>query len=608
MICGNNVSSLFCDRLSYSRMLRGNVKSQISLIACALCSLLSARPVAAYSIQTSFTHGCHEEITAQALRAARLALPDIAPPLASTGDDNALMDDTPFTIPSDLREIGAVTLILGVRDNDVMGFSALAIDQLAALNSDPKSQKLHCLRKPEHDEPTGSQEALKDCHAYIKETLLSALDGLDDQGHPDPRRREALTVTLALRGKIDVQVPIFYLRAGRALHALEDSFTHTFRRLDDPSRVTVVLNWVDFANKSLTESRDGPAHMAELDRCDDPDDFRKVRRRLAVEAGTRAISLLLEPGLDREARARSIDELLGTYLAFDAEAQCSAENRWCDAPELAYASEGCGCRMPSSGTAQPAPLAMVVGASLLGFARRRRRRSSTRPGLGGSRRTSRARAALSAAGGWLFFALSPGVARAEEARAKTGDPPAAAPSTAVGIAAPFAALRGESKAGTPGAQDRPGAFFGRVSLGASYDETAFAGGLGVRYQISKPYMIGFDLEANPWVALSPTRIRAGSINSYVSIIRRFQLQSETLNIRSQIGAGVSMLLIDLVGAPAYSFGPFFGLSFLGVEWKAAPGFYLTIDPTYIAIPIPHVTGVPFAYVQYRFLVGLEFGG
>jgi len=251
---------------------------------------------------------------------------------------------------------------------------------------------------------------------------------------------------------------------------------------------------------------------------------------------------------------------------------------------------------------------MVAGACLLGWARRRRRRSSTQPDLGSSRPTRRARAALSAAGVWLLFALSPAVARAEEAPAKAGDPPAATPSTAGGLGAPLAALRGESKAGTRGAQDRPGAFFGRVSLGASYDETAFAGGLGVRYQISKPYMIGFDLEANPWVALSPTRIRAGSINSYLSIIRRFQLKSDTINIRSQIGAGVSMLLIDLVGAPARSYGPFFGVSFLGVEWKAAPGFYLTIDPTYIAIPIPHVTGVPFAYVQYRFLVGLEFGG
>jgi hypothetical protein len=63
-----------------------------------------------------------------------------------------------------------------------------------------------------------------------------------------------------------------------------------------------------------------------------------------------------------------------------------------------------------------------------------------------------------------------------------------------------------------------------------------------------------------------------------------------------------------VGAPAGSVGPYMGLSFLGVEWKYSPGFYVTIDPTYIAFPVPHVTGTPFGYFQYRFLVGVEFGG
>ena len=38
-----------------------------------------------------------------------------------------------------------------------------------------------------------------------------------------------------------------------------------------------------------------------------------------------------------------------------------------------------------------------------------------------------------------------------------------------------------------------------------------------------------------------------------------------------------MLLFDLVGADKYSFGPFVGASFLGAEWNAARGVYLTID-------------------------------
>jgi len=185
---------------------------------------------------------------------------------------------------------------------------------------------------------------------------------------------------------------------------------------------------------------------------------------------------------------------------------------------------------------------------------------------------------------------------------------AAEANTKPGTGGPISALEGKSNSGAPGKVDGSGAFFGRVATGVSYDKPGFAGGVGIRYQLSRPFMLGFDTEVNPWVALTPTRVRMGALNSYVSIIRRFQLKTDTLNVRSQLGVGVSVLLIDLVGAPAYSYGPFFGISFLGAEWKISPGFYLTIDPTYIAIPVPHLTGAPFAYTQYRFQVGLEFGG
>ena len=156
--------------------------------------------------------------------------------------------------------------------------------------------------------------------------------------------------------------------------------------------------------------------------------------------------------------------------------------------------------------------------------------------------------------------------------------------------------------------DRAGAFFGRLAIGASFDNAAFSGGLGFRYQFSRNWMLGLDGEWNPYVAISPRKMRTGSANAYVSIIRRFQLRWETVNIRSTASLGGSMLLFDLVGADKYSMGPYFGVSFLGAEIKAARGFYVTIDPTYIAIPIPSVTGVPFMYAQYRFMLGIEFGG
>jgi hypothetical protein len=557
--------------------------------------------VSAYTIETVVTRGCHEEISEDVLRGTRAALPTMIVPLPSVGDDRALIDDVAFTVPPDLDDIGAVTLILGVRDNDVKSFAAVAVDQLAALNADPASQKLHCLRTAQEDEPSGSSAALDDCRAFIRDTLLSALDGLDAQGRPDGTKRDHLDVTLAIRGQIGVDVPTFYLRAGRGLHAIEDSFTHTFRSVADPHKVTVVLNWIDYADNNLVESRDGPAHSTELDRCDDPDDLRKERRLLAIEAGTAALSALLAPGMDRTQKASAIDAVLDKYVAFDTGSQCTAANHWCDAPENAYANTGCGCSFVSSGShvGYWAAALLALGC-VVGRAHARRRR-----GRGGrtDAQASVSQHRVSSSSAVRVFLLSvalavvPRIAHAEGQAAKDS-----------GTKGPVNALEGKSHAGAPKTKDPAGSFFGRVALGASYDKPGFDGGLGVRYQLSQGWMLGLDAEWNPFVATSPTRVRTGALNTYVSAIRRFQLKNDALNVRSSVGLGTSVLLFDLVGAPAGSVGPFFGLSFLGAELKVSPGFYLTIDPTYIAFPVPHLTGAPFGYLQYRFLVGLEFGG
>ncbi len=559
---------------------RGN---KVALAAGAVVALISALPrgAAAFTVETVATRGCHEEITGDAWRAVIAGRPELVEP-PSRGDDETVIADAPFTVPGDLNDIGAVALLFGVRDNDVKGMPATAFDEMAGINSDPRRQPLHCLRSAAQDEPDGSRAALADCHAYVRDMLLSALDGVDEQGLPDAQRREALEVTLALSGQRTIDLPLFHLRAGRALHAIEDGFTHTFRSRQDPHRITVVLNWVEFAENELDEARDGPAHLRELDRCDDPDDLRRERRLLAVEAAAAALGILLDDSLDRAGKGAEVDAMLQRYLAYDEAANCTDDNDWCDAAELDYAPSACGCRAVGSRSAfgALAPLALL---QLLLVARWRRR--------------ARNGAALGALGATLLGGRAGYAAESEG----TEEAPH-------GVDSPALALKGKSEAGKPGREDPAGSFFGRVALGAAYDKPGFSGGLGLRYQISRPLMLGFDSEWNPFVALSPTRLRAGTINSYVSLIRRFQMKYESVNIRTSAAAGVSVLLFDLVGAPAGSVGPFLGLSLLGLEWKATPGFYLTIDPTYIAFPIPHLTGVPFGYLQYRFLVGVEFGG
>lgn len=532
----------------------------------------SAGTARAYTIQSEATKGCHELVTREAWEATERELPETTAPLRSSGDDEALMNDLDFDLPKSHRNIGFVTLILGVRDNDVKQHGPNDLKNLSPVASDPKLQPEHCLRAPDQDEPNGSRDAVTACRDYIRGQLVAALDGLDAQGRPDPAVREKLSVSLAIRSTIDVSVPSFFLHAGRGLHALEDSFTHTFRNPDDLGKIRVVLNFVEYSEGHLDEARDGPAHRSEMDQCDDADELRTERHRLAVEAGNHALSALLDPALSRSAKEQAIDRVLDDYVTYDTKAHCTAANDWCDAPERGYGSPALSC---SSAPAVASRAVMVLLGLVLAAL------------MLGARRTWSLAVVL-----LLLLGSRTAWAQASSDTKATANQPDNASIAHAPIEPP----------------DRPGAWFGRAALGASYDHAAFSGGLGLRYQLAEKWMLGFDAEWNPYLAITPSKLRAGSANAYFSIIRRYQLVRATVNIRTTASIGASMLLFDLVGADKYSFGPFLGLSFLGAEWKAAKGLNLTIDPTYIALPIPSVTGIPFMYVQYRFLLGLEFGG
>ena len=124
-------------------------------------------------------------------------------------------------------------------------------------------------------------------------------------------------------------------KMGQAIHAIEDSFTHTYRT-PDSTKITVTLNWIDKVNGNLVESRDGPAHAAELDRCDDPDALRTTRHALAMQAATGVLHATLDPTLSpgpEDGRRRA--PCSTTYVSYSP--GCTYDNGWCNAPERAYA-------------------------------------------------------------------------------------------------------------------------------------------------------------------------------------------------------------------------------------------------------------------------------
>jgi hypothetical protein len=549
-----------------------------------LCAVLAvagpltggARLAHAYTIASAISSGCHERITGEALRAVRQELAS-AGPLAADRNEQALIDDVEFPLPADLNDLGAATLLIGVRDNDLKGRQSNDVSELALVHGDPQLQREHCLRSSDDDEPDGSTRAIASCRAFILERIGQALAGLDTSGNPDPANRTVLPVYLALRHRVDASLPTYYVRIGQAIHAVEDSFTHTYRTTDS-TQISVVLDWVDEANGTLVPATDGPPHAGELDRCDDPDDLRRQRRLLATAAATEILRATLDPGNDSGQKMTAATAIVDGVLGYAP--GCTFENDWCGAPERKYGNSSIGCAVGGSG--ESTSLSLIVGAVFAGLMLLGRRRAGRR-GRAGAIAVALAAACCASP---AFGASTP-----DE---KPADPTAA---TEKQGAAPSSADTSRSRWG------------GSLSGAASVNYGGLAAAIGGRVRVGKHLVLGLDGEWNPWFAVNgASTIRAGAFNAYGSAIVRVPLAYERFNLRTTFNLGTSVLLIDLYGAPKGSTGIFFGFRPLGIEWEVSRRLFVILDPIGYALPVPQLQGVPFAFPQYRATLGLEIYG
>ena len=551
----------------------------------------------AYTISTIITAGCHENVTTDAFRAVRLdpATAATAAPLPADRNDRALIDDLEFSPADDMTDLGGATLLIGVRDNDLKGRDSMDLSQLPLVHGDPGAQREHCLRNAQELEPGGSETAVLDCRDFIRERIGQALEGLDATGTPDVTNKTSLPLYLALRHRVDALLPTYYVRIGQAIHAVEDSFTHTYRT-PDGMQITVVMDWVDEANGTLVEATDGPPHSSEMDRCDDPDDLRTQRRALATEAATAVLHATLDPTQTNDQKMAAVEVILDQYLSYAPGSTlgypegCTLDNGWCQAPEHKYGNGSLGCSMGGPGKRSAVlGLAAFLGLlALLGRARRRRGRSAM-VGM-----TLLAIASLLPSHAFAQPAAGPvGSDAAAAVEQHTPPPPVTTPVKEPGPKDP--------------SQMALGAYLGG-SGSATY--AAAAATLGARLRFSRHWTFGLDAEWNPWIAINGrTALRAGAFNGYGTVILRVPLAYEKFNLRTTANLGFSRLLIDLYGAPKGSMGLYTGLSPLGLEWKMSRLFFLIINPLNFAMPTPQLSGVPFSYYQYRFTIGLEvYGG
>lgn len=559
-------------------------------------TLATPRAAHAFTYGSAVSPACHEEITSAALRFVRAELP-AAGPIVSTSDEQALIDDVPFDLDPDMAELAAVSLLLGVRDNDLKGRSGTELDQLAIVHGDPGAQREHCLRPPGALEPDGSAAALRDCRAFILEKLAEALDGLDPNGVPDPNARLALPIDLELRGSVDAQLPIFWVRVGQALHALQDAYSHTFRTADG-AKVTVVLDWIAMVEGAHDEARNGPAHQRLLDRCDEQDPIHQRNRRLATEASIAVLRTLLNPARDREAKLAEVDALVSRFLAY--EPGCTAANRWCDAPENAFADSGaCACAIPGAAHAIPSlvPVTLVGAAAILACLRRRRLAGAVL----GAGLLLLARPALADS------APAPVLPASAPAASSPSTPSSPGPSAEPSVNDPAVVAPVEEERLHKERVHQASTFALAGTFAGGFVDPGIAGALGARLRLSEGWSVGIDGEANAWYGVQTSTMKLGSINAYASLIARWPMRFEPLNLRSTVQLGTAVQMLDLYGVPRGNVGLFVGVQPLGIEWKVTGPLYVVMNPLGVAIPATQLGGAPFAYTQFRSTIGVELG-
>lgn len=548
-------------------------------VACLALVASVSVAASAYTGNSEVSGPCHETITLDALSSVRAE--GLAPWLAPHGDDKALVDDLPVNIDTDLA---GATLVLANRDVDLNGNAPDALDKLAPIHGSPENQKKHCLRAPDDNEPDGTAKALTACRSGIRELVEASLAGLAADGSVDPTLLTTFEAVLDIRGSVDVALPTFYVQMGRALHAFQDGFSHTWRT-SDHRRVTTVLNYADVVNDDFDESRDGPAHSSMLDECENLDSLRAARLKTATNASKELMVATLLPAANDAERMTRVDAVLSAY--FQQEPGCTPGNDWCDAPEVEYRDKAsCVCSV-APGTSWWGMSPFVLGAALLYARRRRGRRSVTRTA------------------GWA--ALSSLALLTPRAFAQEEEPPPTIPTPPPQTDA--VCPTGKPIDTSPDSESREEPFpLGVYSAGGgSLSNAAVAASLGVRYRLSSRFLVGADGEYNPWFSRTTKDFRSGTTNIYGTLVVRFPMNFERVNVRSTLQLGISRMNFDLYGVPKGTVGPYVGFNLLGIELELSRSVYLVLDPAHIAIPIPQTTGVPFSYAQYRITLGVQLG-
>lgn len=288
-------------------------------------------PAWGFTINTGFSEGCHEGITYVAYTLAFADFPITEVPVPrGPWEDSA--DFLVRELGAPIRDRGELffvhSLLTGVRSPDTDGGSALNLSSIRSVHLSETGQYAHCLRNVDDDGEEGDREAVRGCVRHILDTVDTARGFL---AMPPEEQVILVNFSADFYGQFELQVwaPAYYI--GRALHAIQDSFTHTIRS-NDLRSIVHVMNYAEAIAGSLHERHDGMAHSASMDTCEGATEPLALA---AIEASAdlfRALTVeIADPGSSNAAIA------VEKWVSY--KSGCTLDNDYCSSPWVEIARE-----------------------------------------------------------------------------------------------------------------------------------------------------------------------------------------------------------------------------------------------------------------------------
>ncbi|HEY6039369.1 MAG TPA: MYXO-CTERM sorting domain-containing protein, partial [Kofleriaceae bacterium] len=349
--------------------------------------------------------------------------------------------------------------------------------------------------------------------------------------------------------------------------------------------------------------RDGPPHVSGMDHCEGSDPLVARNFTLATTAATALMEIAMDPSKTSDAKLAAVDALTAQYLTY--QPGCDFSNNYCDAPEAKVVAPSTGCSASGAGAGWLVMIA--IAAAVL---RRRRLVVVASCAIVGSVAAQPAPGSGSGSGSAMPGPVVTDAPPDAPAVPVTPDKPADAAAVQQGhepgrdVKTPTVTevekIREDKQLGSP-----LGAAF---MIGGSFVHGALATAVGARYRLTERWTLGLDVEWNPWITSVPLALKAGAGSVYGTVIRRYPMKLDRVNLRTTLSLGASTLLFDVAGAPKYDIGPYVALSPLGIDYDFGGGVRLVFDPLAVSVPVPHIGLIPLYYEQFRTMIGIQIGG